>query len=62
MIDVYDNVLCKPKNETTQQIDHNKETPKNLGPQTMTDWMFVIIRGILGFFTAYGKFVHFHIY
>eukprot|EP01084_Bolivina_argentea_P313551 542986_1 len=54
IIDVYDKCLCTTSNtETPKHNNTRQHNPKNLGPQNKTDWMYIVIRGILGFLTAY---------
>ena len=55
LIDVYDNYLCTNTKEGQTPSNHNQK-PKNLSPQNAKEWMWVSIRGVLGFFTAYGNY------
>lgn len=60
LIDVYDNYLCttgkQTESPTNDTINDNHQKPENLSPQNAQEWMWVCLRGILGFFTAYGNY------
>lgn len=56
LIDVYDNCLCTNDKDNKSLNNVNSGKPKNLPPQNRKDWMWIAIRGILGFLTAYGNY------
>eukprot|EP01083_Nonionella_stella_P083641 231324_1 len=53
MIDVHDTYCVTQKHESPHKETHH---PNNLAPQNSKEWMYVSIRGVLGFLTAYTNF------